>query len=99
MWRGQLHVAPRALELTKQVTFVEKSPKGYMLHGKTGTGFMGARHDLRLGWYVAHLGNASEEYVAVVSFTERRHREPYDTYAGPEAREILKSILRELGLW
>jgi beta-lactamase class D len=99
MWRGQLHVSPRALELTRQVTLVEQSPKGYVLHGKTGTGFLGPRHDLRLGWFVAHLANAKAEYVAVVSFTERRHREPYATYAGSEAREILKSILRELGLW
>jgi hypothetical protein len=37
--------------------------------------------------------------VAVVSFTELKRRESYQTYAGLEARSILQGILTDLGLW
>ncbi len=96
LWREQLQVSPRATELTKKVSFVETSPNGYALHGKTGSGFVGTK---RLGWFVAHLRGHSNEYVAAVTFTDRDAHQSRYPYAGLEARQILKDILIERGLW
>jgi beta-lactamase class D len=96
LWKGDLPVSKRALEMTKKLTFVENSPHGYELNGKTGSGFIGPDHASRIGWFVAHIGKANEEYVSVVSFTASKMPEG-NRYAGYEAREKLKKILTDLG--
>ena len=36
-WSGKLPVSPDAIEKTKKITFLETSPNGFTLHGKTGS--------------------------------------------------------------
>ena len=99
LWRRDLPVAERAMGLTKEITFVETSPKGYALHGKTGTGYAGKGTKRRLGWFVGHLAKGNEEYVGVVSFTDSADPASGAKYAGPESRDLFKAIVAEMGYW
>lgn len=99
MWKGELPVSPAALAEAKRLMFVAESPSGWRLHGKTGSGFVGPASDLRLGWFVAHLEKGDQEYVAVLRTRETAKDSGKGTYAGLDAREKMKSILDELGLW
>jgi beta-lactamase class D len=38
LWRGDLPVSRHAIAMTKTITFVDRSPAGWTLHGKTGSG-------------------------------------------------------------
>jgi beta-lactamase class D len=96
LWKGELLVSKQAMEMTKKLTFVEISPHGYQLNGKTGSGFVGEDHASRIGWFVAHLGKPKEEYISVVSFTASKKAEG-NRYAGYEAREKMKRVLTQLG--
>lgn len=98
LWLGQLKATPRAVELTKKVTFLETSPKGVTLNGKTGSGWLGV-DKLRLGWFISHIEGIGKEYTAVVSLTEKKRRKSYNSYAGYEAKKILKDFLADNGLW
>lgn len=99
LWRGDLPVARRALELTREVIFLGTSPKGYSLHGKTGSGYAGKGTRRRLGWFVGHLARGDEEYVGVLTFTDQHEPAAGAPYAGPESRELFKAIAAEMGYW
>lgn len=99
LWRGELPVTQRAVELTRELTFLGTSPKGYSLHGKTGSGYAGKGTRRRLGWFVGRLAKDREEYIGVVSFTDLKEPPPGAKYAGPESRELFKAVLTEMGYW
>jgi len=40
-WREELPVSKHAFAMTKKITFVDTSEKGWILHGKTGSGAVG----------------------------------------------------------
>lgn len=96
-WRDELALSARATELTKKITFVENSPNGFALNGKTGSGMGDASHDM-LGWYVGHIGKGDHQYVFATNYSA-----PYDPsykgFPGWTAREISKRALAILGLW
>lgn len=98
-WKGKLSASEQASDLVKKITFIETSPSGYALHGKTGSGFLGKDGELRLGWFIGHLQRGSDEFVAVVSVTDSAVPIGQPPYAGAQAREIMKSILTETGHW
>jgi beta-lactamase class D len=62
-WQNRLKVKPSALALTQKITYLETSPAGYQLHGKTGSNFYTANRKKRLGWFIGHLEKGSEEYI------------------------------------
>ncbi len=98
-WRGELKASARSYDLTKAVMLLETTPRGFTLHGKTGSGFSGVDRKLRLGWFIAHLQRGAEQYIAVSTFTDRQRRTGAQLYAGPEARDIMSKILVEQGFW
>jgi beta-lactamase class D len=97
-WKGELAVSPHAVELTKKITFLEKSPGGVELHGKTGSGFRNEAQTDRIGWFISHLEGPKGEYITVLSFTDTVQKGA-SGYAGLEARELTKKILAAEGLW
>jgi beta-lactamase class D len=98
IYRGTLPVSQEARSLTRRVMSSEKSPKGFVLTGKTGSGFVGEKSDLRLGWYVAHLKKGDQEFVSVVTFTDRTPiRKP--GFGGLLAKDAMKALLAERGYW
>lgn len=99
LWTGRLPISSRAQELTKAITFIETSPRGWALHGKTGSGLVG-KPGRRLGWFVGHLERGAERYAVVVSLTDKKPLRPDDPpYAGGEARQAAKDLLLDAGLW
>jgi beta-lactamase class D len=102
-WREELPVSKHAFDMTKKITFVGKSDSGWTLHGKTGSGGVGARGPnqetkLWLGWFVGHVVRGDREYVFVTCYSDRvesaDHRPP-----GWIAREMSLQILAEMGLY
>jgi beta-lactamase class D len=102
-WREDLPVSKHAFEMTKKITLVDVSKSGWTLHGKTGSGAVGAsgankRSGLWLGWFVGHVAKGDREYVFVTSYSDRvetADRRP----PGWIARDIAKQILAEMGLY
>ena len=102
-WREELPVSKHAFEVTKEVTFVDKSASGWTLHGKTGTGRVGpsgAKVDstLWLGWFAGHVARGDREYVFVTTYTDRVPSTD-DRPAGWVARDLTKKILTKMGLY
>ncbi len=100
LWRGELGVSARATELTKTITYVDTSPAGWVLHGKTGSGFVarGAGGERQHGWFVGHVGRGERQFVFAVAYVDRAP--PSDTRpAGFIARDLARRILGTLGLY
>lgn len=96
LWSGMLAVSPRAVEITKELTFLETSPGGFKLNGKTGSNFYEDKR--RLGWFIAHIQKGDQEYLTVTNFSDVTP--PQDgSYGGAKAKEITKQILTDEDLW
>jgi beta-lactamase class D len=98
LWTDRLPVSQRTSDLTKKLTFLEISPKGYILNGKTGSGTVAENPKLRLGWFVAHLQNGDEEYISVLTFSDRTPT-AQNMFSGLQAKEITKEIFVENQVW
>jgi beta-lactamase class D len=98
LWRNELPVSKESMELTQQITFLEISPNGYKLSGKTGSNFYDDHQKLQLGWFIAHISKGDNEYIAVTNFNDVK---PIETtsFGGSRAKEITKTQLKEAGLW
>jgi beta-lactamase class D len=97
LWTNSLPASPRAMDLTKKITFLETSENGVILNGKTGSGFV-ENSGRRLGWFVSHLQKGNEEYISVLSFTDKEEFHK-SLFAGLQAKEITKEILAENQMW
>ena len=98
LWNGKLPVSERAARMTRDITYLETSPKGYALHGKTGSNFYDKERAMHLGWFVAHLQKGDEEFVAVVAISDLKPSEEKG-YGGFKAKAVMKALLTEQGLW
>lgn len=98
LYRNELNVKPEAMSLTKRLLPSEVSTLGSMLSGKTGSGFLGEDGKKRLGWYVSHIRTKRYEYLAILTFTDRQSR-PDAEFGGRVAKETLKKMLFERGIW
>ena len=96
LWSDKLAVSLRAMQITKYITYLETSPNGFKLNGKTGSNVYADKR--RLGWFVAHIDNGSKEYIAVTNFSDRLPTDETSS-GGPKAKEITKKILADEGLW
>ncbi len=97
LWTGKLPVSPEALRKGRALTFLETSPKGFTLHGKTGSGYP---PDVRgdFGWFVGHLEGHGGEWLTVAYF-ERTAEQADASFPGMLARRATRAILEENGLW
>lgn len=98
LWSDSLKVNKRAMQLARDLTFLENSPGGFKLHGKTGSNFYDKARKVRLGWFIGHLKNGAKEYVVVTQFSDLAPQTA-SQYGGPEARELSKQILVDHNLW
>jgi len=99
-WREELPVSQNALAMTKKITYVDTSPTGWVLHGKTGSGDLFGSDGQRMGgmgWFVGHVSNGNREFVFVTNYADIGA--PTDSLPpGPTAREITRKILGGMGL-
>lgn len=98
LWRETLKASADAQEKARSLLVSEQSEKGAILTGKTGSARVGKDQELRLGWYVGHLKSGFKEYIVVINFTDVIKSEE-NAFAGPEARELAKKILKKNKLW
>jgi beta-lactamase class D len=98
LWSGKLKVLPQTVQMAKDITYLEISPKGFRLNGKTGSNYYSDNAKKRLGWFIAHIENGDKEYVAVTNFSDLAPNIE-NSYGGVRAKEITKKILNDSGLW
>lgn len=98
LWSNELPVTKRSMGITRQITYLETSPNGFKLSGKTGSNFYDADRKLQLGWFISHISNGEKEYIAVTTLSDLK---PFETvkFGGYRAKEITQSMLRDAGLW
>jgi beta-lactamase class D len=98
LWTDNLPATKRAMRLARDITFLESSPKGFALHGKTGSNFYDADRKVHMGWFIAHIQSADQEYVAVTNFSDLAPTE-IPGYGGLRAKRITLQILADSNLW
>lgn len=98
LWTNQLLVSQVAMEKTRDLTYLELSPNGFHLSGKTGSNFYDKDRTLHLGWFVGHLQKGDQEYIVATNFSDLVPTEATN-YGGPRAKSITKQILTDAGLW
>ena len=98
LWRDKLPVSKSSMELTRKITYLETSPRGFRLSGKTGSNRFNAERTIHLGWFIAHIEKGDQEYLAVTNISDLAPRE-VNSFGGPRAREITKQMLVHEGLW
>jgi beta-lactamase class D len=102
LWTDNLPVSKRATRITRDLTFLETSPHGFKLNGKTGSNYYD--HDyqkekrLGFGWFVSHLEKGDQEYIAVANLSDLTPTDQKQ-YGGLRAKQITKKILMDEGLW
>jgi beta-lactamase class D len=97
LWRQELNVSKRAQVMTQKIMNHDKSHRGSLMVGKTGSGFFDENYDSRVGWFVGHLSNDKSQYIVVVNFTDKQ-KVAAGTFGG-EAKEMTFKLLSEKGLW
>lgn len=98
LWMNELPASGRSLELTRKITYLETSPKGFKLSGKTGSNFYDTTRKVQFGWFIAHVTNGDQEYIAVTNISDLKPVET-DKFGGFRAKMITKDLLLESGLW
>lgn len=98
LWSDQLPVSKRAMQITRDLTYLETSANGFKLNGKTGSNFYHQDRQRRLGWFIAHVSDGNKEYIAVTNFSDIDPAQG-GSYGGARAKEITKEILKDEGLW
>lgn len=98
LWTNKLPVSQRAMDLTRQITFLESTPNGFVFSGKTGSNFYDVEKKIQLGWFISHIQKGDQEYIAVTNLSDLK---PIETtlFGGFRAKEITKAQLAEAGLW
>lgn len=94
---AKLPVKKFAIETTRKIINLEKSPQGFLLSGKTGSNWH-ADGKRRFGWFVGSLERGEENYIVVANFSDR---EPTTDrrFGGAVARDFAKAYLARHGLW
>lgn len=98
LWTNSLPVSPKSLKLAREITYLETSPRGFRLSGKTGSNFYDEARRTHFGWFVAHLQNDNQEFIAVINFGDLKPTDE-NGYGGGRAKQIMKQILKDEGIW
>ncbi len=97
LWSNKLPVSEAALKTTQEIMFIQSTPKGYKLSGKTGSNTY-ATENIQLGWFIAHLSRDGEEYIAVTNFSDLKPVTETG-FGGPRARAMTIEYLKREKLW
>lgn len=93
---GNLSVSPHALQMTKNILFVEDLCNGWRLFGKTGTGFQNPSPDgseESLGWYVGWVERKSRAIVFAMTLRGTGEMPP-----SSQRVDMTKKFLKEAGV-
>lgn len=98
LWGNELPVSQRSMDLTKKITYLETSPGGFELSGKTGSNFYDLERKIQFGWFVGHLKKGDQEYLFATNISDLQKVET-DKFGGYRAKEYTKEMLKKLNLW
>jgi beta-lactamase class D len=98
LWRDKLPVSGSSMEVTRKLTYLDTSPKGFKLHGKTGSNFYDEARKIQLGWFISHIQKGDQEYIAVTNLSDLK---PVETklFGGQRAKALTLELLKREGLW
>lgn len=99
LWKNELPLSNKTVELTKKITFIKKIGKSE-LYGKTGTGCLVGRSCLSrpgkmIGTFVGVLKTGSKTYVFAANASDLKNQKEA---AGPRLRNTTIEILKEMKL-
>lgn len=98
LWLNDLPASSRAMELARRITYLETSPNGFRLSGKTGSNFYDKKKKIQFGWFISHVSNNQNEYIAVTNISDLNPIETH-LFGGQRAKAITIGMLKEAGLW
>lgn len=97
----KLPVSVAAMKNTKANMYLETSPKGWKLYGKTGSGIHGLASDSQQpqdGWFVGYVEKAGKTYVFVLNFTDLEKPDSTES-GGVRAKQLAMTLLGKLGVF
>jgi beta-lactamase class D len=99
IWNKKLVASPQNMDLIKKILFIENLEKQSKLYGKTGSCCLDHNCEQKagrqFGWFVGVLENGENKYAFALNFSDLV---PSRGYAGAEARDLTKKILKEKNL-
>lgn len=99
LWWGTLPRVNRdSQRQARQLLAAEENERG-ILRGKTGSGYIGEKNELRIGWFVGHLKSGEKEYIVVSNFVDNNKLPSDAPFGGSVAKEILLQELKKHELW
>lgn len=98
LWGDKLPASKRSMALTRQIAYLETSPNGFKLSGKTGSNFYDKARKVQFGWFISHISKGNKEYIAVTNLSDLVPVET-DLFGGYRAKQITKNMLQAEGLW
>lgn len=90
LYQNNLPFKRLTMNQVKAMLILEKYGNNYQFSGKTGSGMKD--NQWALGWFIGHLKTRDNQYVFVTNIEEGPKA------YGPNARDITKQVLTELGL-
>jgi len=96
-----LPVSKEALADTQDIMYIETSPKGWGLYGKTASG-RAEKSQFREGWFIGLVqkpaqGKAKQTYIVILNFTDKKTMDT-SVSAGQEAKTLSTLLLKKLAL-
>lgn len=94
---NKLPVSKEAMLNTKENMYLETSPNGWKLYGKTGTSKK-TNDGKSQAWFIGFIEKADQMYIFVLNFSDLQDPKTSDG-AGPRAKEITKTLLTKMNLF
>ena len=94
---NKLPVSKEAVSNTKANMYLETSPHGWRLYGKTGTS-QKTNDGKSQGWFVGFIEKADQIYIFVLNFSDLQDPKTSEG-AGSRAKEITKTLLTKMNLF
>ena len=86
-----------AILTAKKSGYLETSPKGWKLYGKTGYSKK-TEDGTSQGWFIGFIEKADQVYIFVLNFSDLPDPKALEG-AGPRAKEIAKTLLTKMNLF
>lgn len=96
--QDKLAISKDAQQFAKRLIYLQTTPNGYSLSGKTGSGFTDASYKRRIGWFVGTATKFDQQYVIVSNFIDTADR-PAGESGDKFAKQLAMQQLQAYKLW
>lgn len=98
LYTSRLKASPKAQQQTRDLIYLEQTPKGYRYSGKTGSNAYHGEGKVYFGWFVGFIEGGGQEYLFATNFSDLQPAHSAD-FPGMRARKITEAMLVEANLW